>query len=102
MGVKVLEIVNAAIEKGCAQKITEAEQIFFYLPHGHSKDLEVQKYSVELFSQAVDCDQEFAAAHFCLTERFGRFPHWNAVLGRKNTPEEDEYLNQPREGFEVG
>ena len=102
MGVKALEIADTAIEKSCDRKFTEAEQIFFHLPHEHSEDLEVQKCSVELFSQAVDCDQEFAAAHFHRIERFGRFPHRNAVLGRKNTPEEDEYLNQPCERFEVG
>jgi uncharacterized protein (DUF924 family) len=102
MDVKALEIVDAAIEKGWDRKFTEAERIFFYLPHEHSEDLEIQKRSVELFSQAVDWDQEFAATHFRLIERFGRCSHRNAMLGRKNTPEEDEYLNQPHEGFEVG
>ena len=101
MGVKALEIADTVIEKGWDRKFTEAEQIFFYLPHEHSEDSEVQKCSVELFSQAVDCDQE-CAAHFRQIERFGRFLHRNAVLGRKNTPEEDEYLNQPCERFEVG
>jgi len=99
---KALEIADAAIERGWDRKFTEAEQIFFYLPHEHSEDLEVQKRSVELFSQTVDWDQKFAAAHYRLIERFGRFPHRNAVLGRENTPEEEEYLNQPREGFEAG
>jgi uncharacterized protein (DUF924 family) len=71
------------------EKFTEAEQIFFYLPHEHSDGLKVQKHSVELFSQVVDWDQEFATAHFHLIERFGHFPHRNAALGRKNTLEED-------------
>jgi uncharacterized protein (DUF924 family) len=59
------------------------------LPHEHSDGLEVQEDSVELFSQVVDWDQEFATAHFHLFERFEHFPHRNAALGRKNTPKED-------------
>jgi uncharacterized protein (DUF924 family) len=32
-------------------------------------------------------------------ERFGRFPHRNAALGRSTTPEEADYLAQPGAGF---
>ena len=32
-------------------------------------------------------------------ERFGRFPHRNAILGRTSTPEEAEFLRQPGSGF---
>ena len=27
-----------------------------------------------------------------IVQQFGRFPHRNAILGRQNSPEEDEYL----------
>jgi len=30
--------------------------------------------------------------HADIVEQFGRFPHRNKILNRKNTPEEDEYL----------
>ena len=32
-------------------------------------------------------------------DRFGRFPHRNAILGRPNTPEEEDYLKDPDAGF---
>ena len=99
---KALAFAEAAIAKGWDKQFTEAEQIFFYLPHEHSEDLAVQNRSVELFSQTKDWDLQYAESHRQLIERFGRFPHRNAALGRENTPEEEEYLAQPREGFEAG
>ena len=97
-----LGLADTAIETGWDRKFTEAEQIFFHLPHEHREDHEVQKRSVELFNQTKEWGTEYAEAHLQLVERFGCFPHWNAVLGRENTPEEEEYLSQPREGFEAG
>jgi uncharacterized protein (DUF924 family) len=42
---------------------------------------------------------EYARAHKNIIERFGRFPHRNRVLGRKNTVEEDEFLEKGGETF---
>jgi uncharacterized protein (DUF924 family) len=41
----------------------------------------------------------YALAHREIIERFGRFPHRNAALGRVSTPEEIEFLRQPGSGF---
>jgi uncharacterized protein (DUF924 family) len=38
---------------------------------------------------------EAAIGHHDAIARFGRFPHRNAVLGRENTREEEEYLKDP-------
>jgi uncharacterized protein (DUF924 family) len=32
-------------------------------------------------------------------DRFGRFPHRNAVLGRPSTPEEEAFLKEPGSSF---
>ena len=42
---------------------------------------------------------DYARRHAEVIERFGRFPHRNAVLGRMSTPEEIEFLKQPGSGF---
>ncbi|MNC60968.1 hypothetical protein D3C75_1108830 [compost metagenome] len=42
---------------------------------------------------------DFARRHQVIVQRFGRFPHRNAVLGRTSTPEEAEFLRQPGSGF---
>lgn len=99
---KALALADAAIAKGWDKSFSAVEQLFFYLPHEHSEDIAVQRRSVELSAQVSGWDLSYAEAHLKLIERFGRFPHRNAVLGRENTPEEEAYLSQPREGFEAG
>jgi len=47
-------------------------------------------------------DDEFtryAEAHRDVIERFGRFPHRNAILGRPPTDEETAFLQQPGSAF---
>lgn len=79
------------------------ERVFFYMPLMHAESREDQARSVEL-SEALaaaapePCKPilkayaEFGRGHRELIERFGRFPHRNAVLGRANTPQEAAYL----------
>ena len=42
---------------------------------------------------------EYAVGHREIVERFGRFPHRNAILGRETTPEEAEFLTQPGSSY---
>ena len=42
---------------------------------------------------------QWARKHHDVIERFGRFPHRNAILGRASTPEEIEFLKQPGSRF---
>jgi uncharacterized protein (DUF924 family) len=42
---------------------------------------------------------DFAVRHRVIIERFGRFPHRNAILGRPSTEEELEFLEQPDSSF---
>jgi len=42
---------------------------------------------------------KWAEAHKAIVDRFGRFPHRNAALGRFSTPEEIEFLKQPGSSF---
>ena len=41
----------------------------------------------------------WAEKHREIIQRFGRFPHRNAILGRKSTPEEEEFLKRPGSSF---
>ena len=45
---------------------------------------------------------QFAELHRDIVVQFGRFPHRNVLLGRKNTPEEDEYLAGDSPSFGQG
>ena len=78
---------------------------FFYMPFEHSEALSMQNESVRLFVRLVAEAPEFedmlayARRHRDVIERFGRFPHRNAVLGRRSTDEELAYLAEPGSGF---
>jgi len=55
---------------------------------------------VELFRKnGVEGNLDFELKHKAIIERFGRYPHRNAILGRESTPEEVEFLKQPGSSF---
>jgi uncharacterized protein (DUF924 family) len=75
-------------------------RVFFYLPFEHSEELADQHRAVELISALGNAEYtKYAIAHLDVIERFGRFPHRNAILGRTSTPEEAAYLAEPGSGF---
>jgi uncharacterized protein (DUF924 family) len=41
----------------------------------------------------------FELRHQAIIERFGRYPHRNAILGRSSTPEELAFLSEPGSSF---
>ncbi len=91
-----LRTAQAAIDAGLDRDLSPVERQFLYMPFQHSEDRAVQRRSLELFAalhlrEALD----FAREHRDIVEQFGRFPHRNAVLGRRSTPEELEYLKTP-------
>lgn len=78
----------------------KVQREFVYMPFMHSEELEDQEYCVELFADLGDANNlDFAVRHRDIVERFGRFPHRNAILGRDSTPEELAFLTQPGSSF---
>ena len=101
---KALEVSEYAIRHALDQKSPGFKRMFLYMPFMHSEEMEDQRRSVELFHGLADEDDspdvtEFAEGHREIVERFGRFPHRNAMLGRETTPEEAEFLTQPGSSF---
>jgi uncharacterized protein (DUF924 family) len=73
------------------------------MPLQHAESRKVQAKSVALFNKLAEAVSptyqetfltmaQFAELHRDIVEQFGRFPHRNSVLGRENTPEEEQYL----------
>lgn len=94
--------VEGAMNKA-DKDLTAIERVFYYMPLQHAESRRVQAKSVEIYNrlaQAVsptyretfETIANFAELHRDIVERFGRFPHRNKLLGRENTPEEEEYL----------
>ena len=85
-------------------------RVFIYLPLMHAEDGALQEQSVACFTKLVadapadlkpklQGNLDFAHQHHDIIARFGRFPYRNAACGRRNTPEEDEFLRSgPRFG----
>jgi uncharacterized protein (DUF924 family) len=75
-------------------------RLFFYLPFEHAEDGEAQARSVALISALADPELvKWAEAHKAVIDRFGRFPHRNAILGRTSTLREVEFLQLPGSSF---
>ena len=94
---RALALAEHAIEQGFDKDRLPTELTFFYLPFEHSENLENQHRSVALRSALPEHDHtaeaiEHAVRHKEVFERFGRYPHRNAVLGRISTEDEIEFL----------
>ena len=73
-----------------------ALRAFFYMPFMHSERLADQERCVALFTASAPGggNLRFAREHRDIIRRFGRFPHRNAVLGRRSTAAEIDFLRQ--------
>jgi uncharacterized protein (DUF924 family) len=96
---KAFGIAEPAVSRGLDRGLETERRQFFYLPFEHSEDAEVQKRSVALFATLGPEALRWAEAHKVIIDRFGRFPHRNAILGRVSTPEEIEFLAGPNSSF---
>ena len=95
-----LQLSKRAIAAGFDAKLDVDRRAFLYMPFQHAEDAADQARSVELFEGlGKPIERDFAARHKAIIDRFGRFPHRNAVLGRDSTEEEIAFLKQPGSSF---
>ena len=84
-----LAIAKGAVDRGFDDELQPQERGFLYMPFEHSEGLEDQRRSVQLFAALGDGYLlGYAKKHHDVIERFGRFPHRNAMLGRAPRPAE--------------
>ena len=84
---------SRAIDAGFDKQVDPAMRFLFYMPFEHSEAPQDQRRALELFAELGDANYlKFAQLHADIIERFGRFPHRNAALGRESTQEEIDYL----------
>jgi uncharacterized protein (DUF924 family) len=79
--------------------VPAAWRVFFYLPFEHSEALADQERGLALLQampavQGRPGDRRMSHLHLEIIERFGRFPHRNAILGRESTAEELAFLDE--------
>jgi len=84
-----LAIAKGAIAEGLDQELAKDERKFLYMPFQHSESLADQNRAVLRFTEIADEEQiKYSKHHRDIIERFGRFPHRNAILGRASRPQE--------------
>lgn len=100
----------AALNGGDDRVLSPVERQFVLMPLMHAEDRALQAKCVEEFTRLRDEAPEsltsnfasslkYAIAHRAIIDRFGRFPHRNAIVGRASTEEETEFLKQPGSSF---
>jgi uncharacterized protein (DUF924 family) len=94
-----LAAAKHAVAKDYDRGLLPVERQFVYLPFEHSESLADQERACDLMKPLGEELYGGAVKHKVVIERFGRFPHRNAILGRASTPEEIEFLKQPGSGF---
>lgn len=105
-----MHAAQRAIEAGFDARLHPVEATFLYLPFEHAEDVAAQERCVDLFGRlcarapegleaVFESNLEYARRHKAVIDRFGRFPHRNAALGRNSTPEEVRYLEEGGEDF---
>ena len=105
-----LRVAEEGISLGLERALAGDARAFLYLPFLHAEDLRVQERCVSLFSafhdevegplrERIAVNLRFARRHRDIIRDWGRFPHRNAILGRRSSAEELAFLDQPGSSF---
>ena len=74
---------------------------FILMPFMHSESQNIHNVAVGLFERFGTPESVLMEAkHKAVIDRFGRYPHRNAILNRQSTPEELAFLQENPRGFE--
>lgn len=95
-----LALAQTAVALGVDREVEVGRRAFLYLPYMHSESLQIHAAALDLF-RTPGLEQNLAAElrHKQILDRFGRYPHRNAVLGRVSTSEEIAFLKTPGSSF---
>jgi uncharacterized protein (DUF924 family) len=101
---RALAVARGIAARGFDRAYLPAQAWFAYLPFEHAEALGAQAESLALFERLRGDPPSaspiaYAQRHYAVIERFGRFPHRNAILGRASTPEEVAFLATPGSSF---
>ena len=93
-------LAQEAVANQVDNELTETQKSFLYMPLMHSESRLIHETAVDLFSQpGLENSLDFEKKHKAIIDRFGRYPHRNAILGRISTDEEVDFLNGPESSF---
>lgn len=89
-----------AVAGGALRGLEPIQCSFLLMPYMHSESRLIHVAAERLFAEWAPADNHrFELRHKEIIDRFGRYPHRNALLGRKSSEEEHEFLKQPGSSF---
>ncbi len=95
-----LVLAQELVASGQDRSLPLVQRSFAYMPYMHSESALVHVQAVALFSQpGLEDNFRFELRHKEIIDRFGRYPHRNALLGRASTPAELAFLSEPGSSF---
>ena len=95
-----LVLAQEAVAAGALEQLNADERNFLLMPYMHSESRLIHQQAEALFKQFSPAENyQFELKHKVIIDRFGRYPHRNATLGRTSTVEDVEFLKQPGSGF---
>lgn len=82
-----------AIGVGADMELPPERRLFLYMPLMHSESKITHRLALKKFIELDNAEAlKYERSHKQIIDRFGRYPHRNDVLDRKNTPAEDIFL----------
>ena len=95
-----LVLAQELVASGQDRSLPAAQRVFAYMPYMHSESALMHTQAVSLFAQpGMEDNLNFELRHKAIIDRFGRYPHRNAILGRTSSAEELIFLNEPGSSF---
>lgn len=95
-----LALAQTAVAAQADQALDAPQRAFLYMPYMHSESPVIHALAVTLFSApGMENNLDFELRHQAIIDRFGRYPHRNATLGRASTAEEIDFLKTPGSSF---
>jgi uncharacterized protein (DUF924 family) len=93
-------LAQTAIAANAQEALNAAQRAFLYMPFMHSESSIIHELAVKLFAEpGLEWNLDFELKHKAIIDQFGRYPHRNAILGRKSTQEELDFLKRPGSAF---
>ncbi|WP_290889719.1 DUF924 family protein [Arenimonas sp.] len=95
-----LVLAQEAIAARALAALSPVERSFLLLPFMHSESRAIHAWAEALYREHAPPENlDFELRHKAIIDRFGRYPHRNAILGRTSTPEETAFLAEPGSSF---
>ncbi len=95
-----LVLAQEAVAGGALEALAPVQRSFLLLPYMHSESRAIHVVAEALYRAHAPAENlDFELRHRAIIDRFGRYPHRNALLGRTSTPEELEFLTQTGSRF---